>query len=53
MEHSNKIEARLTREFGQAVEIKVCFELDMTDSGWLVFFVTAASISMCSTRGVS
>lgn len=34
MQHLNKIQTRLAREFGQAIELKVCFEAGY-DGFWL------------------
>ena len=38
MEHLNKVEARLKRDFGQPVELKVCFEAGY-DGFWLARFL--------------
>ena len=38
MEHLNRLEVRLSREFGQPVEIKVCFEAGF-DGFWLARFL--------------
>jgi transposase len=38
MEHLNKIEARLTREFSQRVELKICYEAGY-DGFWLARFL--------------
>lgn len=45
MEHLNKIEARLTREFGQVVELKVCFEAGY-DGFWLARFLRDRGIDI-------